>query len=339
MSAQAQKLSISRTIVDVGKTGYEVPVTATFELRNRGLKPLQITDVMTDCGCTTVDYPKNGVGAGDRFTISLTYDARQLGHFQKQAAIFCNNSNKPIYLKMKGVVLTEVKDYSKTHPYNFGGLLASVNDLEFDDVNKGDHPQLVIQLVNDSEQTMTPNLLHLPSYLSAVSSSEKLAPGQDGTITVTLLSDKILDYGLTQTTIYLASQLGEKVSGDIEIPVSVVLLPDVSRFEGQPAGQAPQIQLSTEQMDLGIVNGKKVKSGVINIANTGRTTLKISSMQLFTGGMKVTLNKSELHPGETARLKVTADRNVLLNQRTKPRVLMITNDPQHSKVVISVNIH
>ena len=336
-TAQAQKLSISKTVVDVGKTGYEVPVTAVFELRNRGMKTLHISKVQTDCGCTQVDYPKKGVSPGDNFTIALTYDARQLGHFQKQVAVYSNATRKPLYLKMKGVVMTEVKDYSKTYPYHFGSLLTDVNDLEFDDVNKGDQPQLTIKMVNDGETMMTPNLMHLPSYLSAKCEPEKLGPGQTGKITVTLHSERINGYGLTQAPVFLACQLGEKVRSEIEIPVSVVLLPDTKAL-GLPVTQAPQIQLSAEQLNMGIVDGKKVKTGVINIANSGRSELNIRSMQLFTGGMKVTLGKRNLQPGETTRLKVTADRNQLLRQRTKPRVLMITNDPKRPKVIITVNI-
>ena len=77
-TAGAQKLTINKQTIDVGKTGFEVPVTATFELRNKSTKPMVIEKLQTDCGCTTVDGPKT-VAPGERFTISLTYDARQLG--------------------------------------------------------------------------------------------------------------------------------------------------------------------------------------------------------------------------------------------------------------------
>jgi hypothetical protein len=36
-------------------------------------------------------------------------------------------------------------------------------------------------------------------------------------------------------------------------------------------------------------------------------------------------------------LKITAQRNQLLKARTKPRILMITNAPDKSKVVITIN--
>jgi hypothetical protein len=59
---------------------------------------------------------------------------------------------------------------------------------------------------------------------------------------------------------------------------------------------------------------------------------------MFTKGMKVTLDRRELQPGESTKLKVTVDREQVLKARQRPRVLMITNDPDHSKVVIKVNV-
>ena len=59
---------------------------------------------------------------------------------------------------------------------------------------------------------------------------------------------------------------------------------------------------------------------------------------MFTPGLKVTLGKSRLQPGETTKLKVTAYAEQLQKVRTKPRVLMITNAPQHPKVVITIKL-
>ena len=120
-TAFAQKLTIDKTTIDVGKTGFQVPVTATFEMRNKSSKQMVISRLETDCGCTTIDGPKI-IGPGERFTISMTYDARMLGHFTKQATLYSNASPEPVYLKMKGVVLTDVVDYSKRYPYDMGGM-------------------------------------------------------------------------------------------------------------------------------------------------------------------------------------------------------------------------
>jgi hypothetical protein len=58
---------------------------------------------------------------------------------------------------------------------------------------------------------------------------------------------------------------------------------------------------------------------------------------MFTSGLKMTLGKRTIVPGGTTSLKVTAFADQLAKVRTRPRVLMITNDPKRPKVVITIN--
>ena len=60
---------------------------------------------------------------------------------------------------------------------------------------------------------------------------------------------------------------------------------------------------------------------------------------MFTAGMKVKLNKTKLQSGEQAKLKITVDAKEIKKARSKPRVLMITNDPKRPKVIINVNVN
>ena len=331
----AQKLSVAKATVDVGITGYQQPVTAVFDFHVKGSKKLKIERVAPDCNCTVVDYPKGEVG--DKFQIRMTYDARQLGHFNKQAAVISNGSKQPIYIIMKGVVKADYVDVSGSYPVQIGSLRLDRSDLEFDDVNRGDHREQQLQIYNDGTASCRPNLMHLPPYLTAVMLPEVLAPGRTGTMTVTLNSSLLHDYGLTQSAVYLAANPGDKVSPDLEIPVSAVLLPS---FAGMTAAQqqyAPRMVLSKQQVDITFGNKSK-KSDFITVTNSGRTDLDISSLQLFTRGLQVSLGKRRLQPGESTKLKITALRDELRQVRTRPRILMITNDPNLSKVVIHINV-
>lgn len=343
LSASAQQLTVAKEIIDCGKTGYMVPVTATFELKNSGSRRLKIDDVKTDCGCSKASISKKELSGGETCVVKVTYDARMLGHFYKQALVTYhtrqgNMTQQSLYLTMQGVVLTEVKDYSATYPYAMGELLADKNVLEFDDVNRGDMPVQEINILNNGSKTMVPNLQHLPPYLSAVVTPEKLQPGRSGKVVVTLLSRNIHDFGLTQTSVYLASHLGDKVHPDNEVPISVVLSPDLKEFEGKNRQYAPKMVLSSDSVELGTVNGKICKKTVIVIRNQGRTELNISSLQMFTSGLQLTLDKRSLQPNEQTKLRIVGDLEKLKKARSKPRVLMITNDPDHSKVVISINV-
>ena len=224
---------------------YDAPVTAVFELRNKGVRKLKISEVRTSCGCIGVDYPKQEVGGGDRFKVRLTYDARQLGHFEKSAAIYSNGSKEPLYLTMRGVVRAELEDYSGSYPYDFGSLRADKNVLEFDDVNKGDTPELEIYIRNTGTKTLRPNIMHLPPYLSAAVTPENLRPGHAGRVSVSLNSEKLHDYGLTQTSVYLAGNPGEEVSQEKEITVSAVLLPGFDGMTGEARRSAPRVTPSS----------------------------------------------------------------------------------------------
>lgn len=333
LTASAQRLTLTDNKIDCGRSGYQQPVTATFELRNKGLRKLLIQDVHPDCNCTKVVFPKEEIGIGERFIITMTYDGRMLGHYNKQAAIISNGSKKPVYITMTGVVLADLKDYSGSYPYDFGGLLLDANNLEFDDVNKGDHPVQEIHVMNNGEKVMTPNVLHLPPYLTAQAEPEQLAPGHNGKIVFSLNSEKIRDYGLTQTGVYVAKQLGEKVNSEIEVPVSAVLLPDVT---GMNLENAPALELSATELNFDF-SGRSKRTEDITISNVGKQRLNITSLQMFTRGLKVTLGKSRLEPGQSTKLKITASAAELSRAKSRPRVLMITDDPKHSKVVITIN--
>ena len=156
-------------------------------------------------------------------------------------------------------------------------------------------------------------------------------------VTLTLDSRKLKDMGLTQTSVYLGAFPGDRVHRSKEISVSAVLLPKFDNLTRAQLAAAPKLWLSTTELNLGAFNGKKKLKGEITIRNDGKTTLNIKNLQMFTSGIQLSLGKTHLAPGESAKLKITAEQKQLKNARSKPRVLMITNDPSQPKVVIHIN--
>ena len=337
LDMSAQRISAKQEVIDCGSVLYETPVTAKFELRNKGSE-LVIDTVRTSCDCVVAKYPEGTIAKGDNFTVEVTFDSRQLGHFYKEAAIYSNASDKPFYLTMKGVVVDHLADYSGVYDYTLGSVRTDKNNIEFDDVNLGETPVEKIHIVNSGSESVTPVVMHLPNYLTASVSPTTIAPGHTGVATITLNSAKLRSYGLTQSSVYLGMFPGDKVSDDKEISVSAVLLPEFRNMSETQRRNAPVMKMSAETLELGSFDDKDEKSGTIMIENQGRSRLVISSMQMFTTGLKVRLNKSRLDPGESAKLKITAYKKQLKNARSRPRVLMITNDPNKSKVVIHVNV-
>ena len=140
---------------------------------------------------------------------------------------------------------------------------------------------------------------------------------------------------MTQTSVYLSRFSGDKVSEDNEIPVSAILLPDFSRMTEKDSLNAPAMHISETDIDLSIPLIKKNKvSHDILIANSGKTPLVISKLQVFNSSVGVSLKKTVLPPDGMTKLKVTIRKRDVGNKKHHLRILMITNDPLRPKVEI-----
>ena len=336
LAVNAQKIEVANKIVDCGQTVYKSPATAEFEVKNKGNRAVRIVDVRMSCGCTDVEYPREEIPANSKFIVRVTYDAKTMGRYDKIVGIYTDGNDKPLMLRMRGQVVREIVDFGGNYDFMLGSLQSDCNDIEFDDVNRGERPQKKIHIRNTTSETVQPVVMHLPDYLTAEVSPSKIAPAHSGVITLTLDSKRLKDMGLTQTSIFLGAFPGDRVAHEKEIGVSAVLLPKFDNLTVKQLAHAPRLYLSTKNLNLGAFNGKKKLKGEIIIRNDGKSQLNIKSLQMFTVGLQVSLNKQKLQPGESAKIKVTAEERLLKMARSKPRVLMITNDPNQPKVTINI---
>lgn len=332
----AQKLTTTTPVYDCGQVLFRQPITTQFVLHNKTSRQITIKDVQTSCGCTTAVAKTRTVGGGKDITVDATYDAKQLGHFQKEVWIYEEGQKHPLELIIKGVVVTEIKDFSGSYPYTLGQIRADKNVIEFDDVNQGDMPSQTIHILNTAGETIEPVVMHVPDWLKVEVSPTRMAAEQGGELTFTLLSDKLRDYGLAETSVYLGKYPGDKVGLDKEIPASVILLPSTKSLDvNNPL--APQLQMSATSINRSEMSGKPEKlKGEITIQNIGRSLLDISTLQMFSVGVQVSMGKTKLEPGESTKLKIQVNDLELQQSKTSPRILMITNDPRKPKVIIEI---
>ena len=339
LPASAQKITTQHEVVDCGQVVFSKPVTAEFVLKNDGRKPLVINNVLKSCGCTEVDYPKTSIAAGESFVIKAVYDAKQMGTFTKQVCLYTNADEEPFILSMRGKVVGSVVDFAGSYDEMLGVIKSDAQEVEFDDVNRGDRPVQRIHIFNPTDELLEPVVMHLPDYLHAFVSPSKVAPRHSAEISFVLDSKKLRDLGLNQTSVYLGERPGDRIAPEKEIVVSAVLLPGFENMTPAKKALAPKIEMSATDLNLGRFNGKKKLKGEILITNKGKLELDIRSMQMFTMGLQVNLKKSKIQPGETVKMKVTAVAADLKKSRVRhPRILMITNDPDHAKVVVKINV-
>lgn len=90
---------------DFGKIQQDVPVKTTFEFTNIGKEPLIITDVKPSCQCTAPEWPKEPIGPGKTAKITVGYNAKAAGHFNKSVTITSNARTNPKVITIQGEVV------------------------------------------------------------------------------------------------------------------------------------------------------------------------------------------------------------------------------------------
>lgn len=329
-------MTLKSDVVNMGELTYQQPRTATFELTNSGTAPLQLTSVKPSCGCTSVEWPNSPIAVGQSAKIIATYDARMLGYFQKEIEVFTNASEEPIYLTLQGRVVATATNVEGDYPVDMGDVRLSTNTITFDNVNRGDRPEAHLYVLNNTRTSIKPELMHLPSYLTATYQPETLAGGRVGRITLRLNSERMKSYGLNEATVYLARKAGDKVTPDNAINVSAMLLPNFSHLSETDLKTAPLIVLSADSLDFSNPAGKKTVTQTLTIGNAGEKTLTISSVQLEGRAINVSLSNRIIKPGKRVKLKVTLLVDHVRADDPEPHILLITNDPTHPKVIIKV---
>jgi len=103
------------TVIDLGKIKQDNPTTATFEVTNIGKEPLIIEQATPTCGCTIGDYTKEPIAPGKTGFIKATYNAKNVGMFQKSLNVkFAGYDARPITIK--GEVLKNEDAAATTAP-------------------------------------------------------------------------------------------------------------------------------------------------------------------------------------------------------------------------------
>ena len=353
--SKAQKISFANSSIEKGTTLWKNPVTAKYIFTNKEKTPLVVKSVDAGCGCISVTWPNVQIEKGAKGEIEVTYDAKQLGTYDKIIDVYTNGSKEPVKLRMSGRVSNvEEINVEEKFPYVIDNVRVSTNNIEFPDVYGSDSAKVKIEVYNAGHEVYVPQLMHLPSYITMEVNPKMLASGRRGTIELTVHGDKVPELGLNQTSIYVPRFPGDKVGTNNDIEVSTVKLSDVQLDKNSKV--APRMKLSTTELVLnshgsfanavgklgikpdflGKVGIKTKMQGVVTITNRGNAPLTLTNIQAFNRAITVSIPNTTIAPGQKAQMKVAVDSRFLGMSKAQPRILLITNDPKMPKAVVNV---
>lgn len=92
----AENLWVSENAHDFGKIPQGKPVTTEFELKNNSKDSLKLDNVQASCGCTTPVWKPGPYAPGEKFKITVGYNAAAEGAFTKPVTITYNGQQKVV---------------------------------------------------------------------------------------------------------------------------------------------------------------------------------------------------------------------------------------------------
>lgn len=322
---------------DMGQIEWYESSSMSVSLINQGEGIATIDRVVTSSSRLTAEPGENSIGAGNSIPLVVSMDGSLLGRFEKAVYIYVNGEDTPLRLLVRGNVVSELTyEYQGEYAYHIGEIDLSTDNIEFDDVSLGDRPRQILHVRNNSDESYTPSLMHLPEYLMAEAIPTQLQPGREGQIVVTLNTDAVEGYGLKQTSAYLSRFAGDKVGKDNEIAISAVVLPPFDTTSVVQTTLAPHATLNSTELILPNFKGRSKVKGTLAITNTGRSSLEIASLQVFHPAINVDIGKMKIAPGETQKIKITLLSDYMQLSKSRLRVLMTTNDPDNPKILLDI---
>lgn len=101
--SQQTNVTYSTNTIDLGNVEVNKSLIRFFYLKNSGNAPLIIQQVISTCGCTKIEFDKKPMGPEKVTSLKVTIRPVVSGFFRKTLTVYCNTSDNPHQLFIKGV--------------------------------------------------------------------------------------------------------------------------------------------------------------------------------------------------------------------------------------------
>lgn len=316
---------------DFGELSEGGLATCDFIFTNTGKSPLVIQRVVTSCGCTTPEYPKEPIAAEASASIKVSYNTlNRPGAFHKTITVYSNDPNAPcVVLLITGNVIAKTKTINEDYPVNMDGFRLKKADIYLSDTKIGNVYTETIEVINTNSKPINVSFYKLPKFIQATLSKSNLLPNEPGLLTLRYTPALTKDFGKREDFFFVVTNSKDKENQNHKIRVRSNITEDFSKLSVEQRNNAPSANYTDNRIQLGKMAGRAHKIVTSTLTNSGKSPLCIRKISTEYNGLKVTPEKKVILPGESTKLKIdffSGSFSGTVNQR----IVIITNDPQNS---------
>ena len=336
--ANAPQLTFTTTSHDFGTFQEEKgKVTCTFGFKNTGKSPLVLQKVRASCGCTTPNWTKTPVAAGDTGFVTATYNASgRPGAFTKTITV-TSNAGADQRLTIRGEVIPRVKKVEEEYPFEIKDEVRIKNRNVY--LRAIDYPNTKserIQIVNNSGNPVDISFANVPKYLTVKMNNTKLTPKQKADIEVTFNSKDANDWGEVHATFDILVN-GKSGGNDKKVNINATVRENFANMTPEQKSNAPVLKVDNT-VELGtIAAGTKKKTYKFSVTNDGKDLLYIRKAKSNNDNVKVEYPAKPIKPGKKGDIKVTVSTENQKPGKFNYRVTIICNDPTRSTTGVQLS--
>jgi len=310
------------------------PQKFDFVVSNTGNAPLVIQNIIASCGCTTPEWTKQPIAAGEKGKITAIYDPRDRpGKFSKTLTVYTNSKPEVQVLVIKGEVVARERTIEELFTFAVGPVRFESINLAFTNIKKTEKKIRVMQLINTSNEPVKVEFDNLPPHLTMETTPETLKPGQKGIVEGTYDATRNNNWGNVNDLVRI--KINGVIQENVWYYVSANLVEDFSSMTKEDLEKAPVFNIATTNVDLGKMAGATTGEAEFKFTNAGKSDLLIRNVKATCGCTAVQqgLAGVPIKPGESSSIKAIFSSGSYKGKVTKT-IYVYTNDPKKSEVVL-----
>ena len=298
-------------------------VTHTFRFVNVSDNPIQIDNVATSCGCTTVLYSTQPVAGGEYGELTVAFDpSRTEGKVLREVEVFTKDRRNYASLMITADVTPIPMGLEQIYPHLLAGSVkTNAKRCNFGYITQGETVTRVVRIANVGDKSSKISVVTTGDrYGMSVECPESINPEEVVNIHITYtipIGDKY--FGMARDTIWVVAN---GVKSDEPIVVSALR---VEKFN--ESAPKPVMRIEPAYVEFGEKAPGKIFKKTIVIGNTGNTNLIFRNVEPMEGTAISIETGQVIKPGKELKVTVAITNSKQPHTITMGSINLTTNDP------------
>ena len=299
-------------------------VQHTFRFMNVSNNPIQIDNVATSCGCTTVLYSTEPVAGGDYGELTVAFDpSRTEGRVLREVEVLTKDRRNYASLMITADVNPIPMGLEQIYPHLLAGTVkTNAKNCTFGYITQGEKVTRIVRVANVGDKTAKLSVVTTGNRNGMTVECPDIVTQQDvASIRITYNIGRGKNhFGMARDTVWVVV---DGVKSQVPIPVSALRIEKLS----QDDKNKPVMRIEPAYVDFGQKAPGKMYKKTIVIGNTGNADLIFRNVEAMEGTAISIETGQVIKPGKELKVTVAITNSNIPHNATLGSINLTTNDP------------